>query len=430
MPPSPLNDPRAFLRSLFDAAVAAAQPANGLAAHLPAPPRGRTVVVGAGKASAAMAAALDAAWPPDAALGGLVVTRRGHIPPGFGGRIEAVEAGHPMPDEAGRDAAQRIVQAVQGLSRDDLVIALISGGGSALLALPHDGITLADKQAVTRALLHSGATIAEINTVRKHLSAVKGGRLGALCAPAQVLTLLISDVPGDAPDMIASGPTLPDASTCAGALAVLRRHGIEAPAPVLEGLANGRFETPKPGDPRFATHRTALIATPTQSLQAAAARAEAQGVEARVLGDAIEGEARELGRTHAQMARALVEQGRLHRPLVLISGGETTVTVTNAQGRGGRATEYLLGCALELKGLPGVHALAGDTDGIDGSETNAGAFVSPETLARAEARGCDAREALSQNNAYGFFEVLGDLLVTGPTFTNVNDFRALLVMPP
>jgi glycerate 2-kinase len=425
----PLHDPRAFLRRLFDVAVAAALPARHLPRFLPAPPAGRTVVIGAGKASAAMAAALDAAWPRSAPLSGCVVTRHGHIPPGFTGRIEAVEAGHPMPDEAGRDAAERIVASVQGLGADDLVIALISGGGSALLALPHEGVTLRDKQSITQALLMSGAPIGDINTVRKHLSAVKGGRLGALCTPARVVTLLISDVPGDAPEVIASGPTVPDPSTCADALAVLKRWRIDAPPQLIAGLHDGRFETPKPGDTRFANHAVHLIATPAQSLEAAAEVARAEGLAVHVLGDALEGEARELGREHARLARDIAAGRHPHwrAPCVLLSGGETTVTVKNPQGRGGRATEYLLGCALELQGLPGVHGLAADTDGIDGSEDNAGAVIGPETWGWGHTLELRPDAALEANNAYGFFAALGDLVVTGPTFTNVNDFRALLV---
>ena len=435
MTPDPRLDPRGFLRALFDAAVRAALPAHNMAAHLPAPPKGRTLVLGAGKAGGAMAAALDALWPPDAPLSGLVVTRYGHVPPAYQtrpGRIEVVEAAHPVPDEAGRRAAQRIVELARGLTADDLVVALISGGGSALLALPAEGLTLEDKQAVNRALLHSGAAIDEMNCVRKHLSALKGGRLAALCAPARVVTLVISDVPGDDPAVIASGPTVPDASTCADALAIVERYGIALSAAARRGLESGAFETPKPGDARFAGHALHLIATPQQSLQAAAALAREHGIAAHVLGDDIEGESRDVGKVHASIARAAARRGEpFAAPCVILSGGETTVTVKSKGGRGGRATEFLLGCALALQGQPGVHVLAADTDGIDGVEDNAGAIVGPDTLARAAALGVNARQRLDANDAYTFFAALGDLVVTGPTYTNVNDFRALLVgVPP
>jgi hydroxypyruvate reductase len=430
--PSPHADPRAFLRALFDAAVQRALPEHTLPAHLPPPPRGRTLVLGAGKASGAMAAALDALWPAGAPLSGLVVTRYGHTPPAYRarpGRIEVVEAAHPVPDEAGLQAAQRMLALAEGLSADDLVLCLVSGGGSALLSLPAPGLSLADKQALNKALLASGAAIDEMNCVRKHLSAIKGGRLAARCAPARVLSLLISDVPGDDPAIIASGPTVADASTCADALEILRRYRIELPPAALEGLSSGAFETPKPGDARFARNELALIATPLQSLRAAAELARAGGIPAHVLGDGIEGESREVGKVHAALARHVADHGEpFARPCVLISGGETTVSIARDGGRGGRATEFLLGCALALQGAPAVWALAGDTDGIDGSEDNAGAFVTPDTLARAQALGLKPREFLERNDAYTLFERLGDLLVTGPSFTNVNDFRALLVL--
>ncbi|ODV11071.1 MAG: hydroxypyruvate reductase [Rubrivivax sp. SCN 70-15] len=426
-----LPDPRNLLRSLFDAAVQRALPAHNTAPFLPPPPRGRTLVLGAGKAGGAMAAAVDALWPQHAPLSGLVVTRYGHVPPevrASPGRIEVVEAAHPVPDEAGRHAAQRIVDLTRGLGADDLVLCLVSGGGSALLSLPAPGLTLEDKQAINRALLKSGAAIDEMNCVRKHLSAVKGGRLGAMCAPARVVTLLISDVPGDAPEVIASGPTVPDPTSCADALAILRRYGIELPPAARAGLESGAFETPKPGDPRFAGHEIHLIATPQQSLEAAAAAARAAGVEAHVLSDEIEGESREVGKVHAALARAVARRGApFARPCVILSGGETTVTLKSKAGRGGRATEFLLGCAIALQGQPGVHVLAADTDGIDGVEDNAGAIVAPDTLARAAALGLKATEVLDRNDAYGYFAALGDLVVTGPTFTNVNDFRALLI---
>jgi hydroxypyruvate reductase len=431
-------DPHTFLRSLFDAAIAAAQPSVTMAAHLPPPPKGRTLVLGAGKAGGAMAAAVDALWPQSAPLSGLVVTRYGHVPPAYlsqPGRIEVVEASHPVPDEAGAQAARRIAALTHGLTADDLVLCLISGGGSALLSMPAEGITLEDKQRINRALLHSGATITEMNCVRKHLSAIKGGRLAAMCAPARVVTLLISDVPGDDPSVIASGPTVADASTCADALAILDRYGIEVPAVALQGLRSGAFETPKPGDPRLAGHTLHMIATPQASLEAAATAARAAGVSAYILSDEIEGESREVGKVHAAMARAVARRGEpFAKPCVILSGGETTVTVKRSadpkapKGQGGRATEFLLGCAIALQAEPNVWALAGDTDGIDGVETNAGAIVTPTTLARAAALGVKAQERLDANDAWHFFEPLGDLVITGPTFTNVNDFRALLVL--
>ena len=345
------------------------------------------------------------------------------------GRIEVVEAAHPVPDEAGQRAAQRIAQLAQGLSADDLVLCLISGGGSALLALPAPGLTLEQKQGINKALLKSGAAIDEMNCVRKHLSAIKGGRLAALCAPARVVTLLISDVPGDAPEIIASGPTVPDSSSCADALAILARYGIPLPAPARVGLETGSFETPKPGDPRFAGHAVHMIATPQQSLESAAALARSAGIAAHVLSDEIEGESREVGKVHAALARAVARRGApFATPCVILSGGETTVTVKAKGGRGGRATEFLLGCAIALQGEPGVHVLAADTDGIDGLEDNAGAIVTPDTLARAAALELKAQELLDRNDAYNFFAPLGDLVVPGPTFTNVNDFRALLVL--
>ena len=429
--PSPHTDPRGFLRALYDAAVARALPARTMAAFLPPPPRGRTLVLGAGKAGGAMAAALDALWPAGAPLSGLVVTRYDHVPPGYRakpGRIEVVEAAHPVPDAAGQQAARRIAALTQGLTADDLVLCVVSGGGSALLALPADGVTLDEKQAINKALLKSGAAIDEMNCVRKHLSAIKGGRLAAMCAPARVLTLLISDVPGDSPEVIASGPTVPDASTCADALAVLARYRIEVSAAVRAGLESGAFETPKPGDARFAGHEVRMIATPQQSLEAAAALARSAGLEAHILGDEIEGESREVGKVHAALARQVARRGQpFATPCVILSGGETTVTVAAKGGRGGRATEFLLGCAIALQREPGVFVLAADTDGIDGVEDNAGAIVTPDTLARAIAQGLSARDCLDRNDAYNFFAPLGDLVVPGPTFTNVNDFRAMLV---
>ncbi len=429
----PLNHPREFLRHLFDVAVARALPARILAAHLPSPPVGRTLVLGAGKAGGAMVQALEEAWPDDSRLSGLVITPYGHCPPDFRpSRIELVEAAHPVPDAAGSKAAARILAMTQGLTPDDLVICLISGGGSALLSLPAAGLSLADKQAINRALLKSGASISEMNCVRKHLSAIKGGRLGAACAPAQVLTLLISDVPGDDPAVIASGPTLADPTTCAEALAICQRYQIELPAAAQEGLRSGAFETPKPGDACFAAQQSQLIATPMMSLQAAADAARALGLPAYILSDAIEGESREVGRVHAAIARSVARQDQpFAKPCVILSGGETTVTLRQTQsppGQGGRATEFLLGCALALDGEPGVYALSADTDGIDGIGRNAGALLTPGSLARARDLGLSAQQALDAHNALGFFEPLGDLVSTGPTFTNVNDFRALLLL--
>ena len=429
--PDPQADPTGFLRALYDAAVQRALPGPNTAPHLPPPPKGRTVVIGAGKAGGAMAEAVDALWPAAAPLSGLVVTRYDHVPPAYKawpGRIEVVEAAHPVPDEAGRRAAARIAEMVRGLGADDLVLCLISGGGSSLLSLPAPGLTLEDKQAVNKALLKSGAAIDEMNCVRKHLSAIKGGRLAAHCAPARVVSLLISDVPGDSPQIIASGPTVPDASTCADALAICRRYGIELPPAALEGLQSGAFESPKPGDPRFDGHAVHMIATPQQSLEAAAALARSAGIEAHILSDEMEGESREVGKVQAALARAVARRGMpFARPCVILSGGETTVTVKSKGGRGGRATEFLLGCAIALQGQAGVHVLAADTDGIDGLEDNAGALVMPTTLARGLDQGMKAAEFLDRNDAYSFFAALGDLVVPGPTFTNVNDFRALLV---
>jgi len=433
--PSPRDEPRAFLRALFDAAVAQALPGPSLATFLPPPPRGRTLVLGAGKAGGAMTAALDAAWPAERPLSGLVVTRYDSVPPAFlaaqargATRIEVVQAAHPVPDEAGRRAAARILELARGLTADDLVVCLISGGASSLLALPAAGVTLAEKQAINGALLKSGAAIDEMNCVRKHLSAIKGGRLAAACAPARVVTLLVSDVPGDAPSVIGSGPTVPDPTTCADALAVLARYAIAVAPAIRAALENGRLETPKPDDPVFAGNEVHLVATPQQSLDAAAALARSAGIDAHVLSDEIEGESRDVAKVHAALARQVARRGQpFARPCVVLSGGETTVTVRHKGGRGGRASEFLLGCALALQGQADVWALAADTDGIDGVESNAGAIVTPDTLARALQAGVSGRDHLDRNDAYSFFAALGDLVVTGPTFTNVNDFRAILI---
>ncbi|XHS78577.1 glycerate kinase [Burkholderiaceae bacterium UC74_6] len=418
-------EPRELLRHLYDVAVARALPGRVLADHLPPPPKGRTLVLGAGKAGGSMAEAFEAAWPEDASLSGLVITRYDHKPPSYTPRrIELVEAAHPVPDAAGECAAARLLELTRDLTADDLVVCLISGGGSALMALPAEGVTLADKQAINKALLRSGANIAEMNCVRKHLSRIKGGQLAAACAPARVLTLMISDVPGDEPAVIASGPTVADATTCADALAICKRYGIELPPAAQAGLESGAFETPKQvaGELR-------MIATPLQSLEAAAEAARALGIEAHVLSDEIEGESRDIGAMHAALARSVARRGEpFRKPCVILSGGETTVTVKSKGGRGGRATEFLVGCALALQGELGVHVLAADTDGIDGVEDNAGAIVTPDTLARGARLGVSAREHLDANNAYALFEALGDLVVTGPSFTNVNDFRALLVV--
>jgi hydroxypyruvate reductase len=418
--------PRELLRRMFDAAVASAQPSLCVPPHLPDPRslgNGRLVVIGAGKASAAMARAVEDHWRGP--LSGLVVTRYGYAVPCE--RIEIVEAAHPVPDEAGLAAAERVLSLVQGLSEHDVVLCLVSGGGSSLLPLPLPGLTLADKQAVNRALLASGATIGEMNCVRRHLSAIKGGRLAAACHPARVLTLLMSDVPGDRPVDIASGPTVADPTTCADALAIVRRYAIEIPPAVLDVLESGRGESVKPGDARLARADVRMIATPQQALEAAAAVARAAGYAPYILGDALEGEARDVGTVLAGIARQVADRDQpVAAPCVLLSGGETTVTV-RGQGRGGRNVECLLSMAIALDGHRRIHALAGDTDGVDGQEEIAGAWLAPDTLSRAWSRGLRPRDALSNNDGHGFFQALGDSLVTGPTLTNVNDFRAILI---
>jgi glycerate 2-kinase len=414
---------RALLRRMFDAAIGAAQPALCVPRHLPQPPRGRLVVIGAGKASAAMARAVEDNWAGD--LSGLVVTRYGYDVPCR--RIEIVEAAHPVPDAAGLAAAERILQLVQDLGPQDLVLCLISGGASALLVLPLPGLSLADKQAVNRALLKSGASIREMNCVRRHLSAVKGGRLGAACHPAKLITLLISDVPGDDPVDIGSGPTVADPSTCADALAILRRYAITVPPNVLQLLESGRGESLKPGDARLAAAETRMIATPQMALEAAAAVAREAGIAPMILGDSIEGEAREVGKVMAGIARQVSIHGQpCAAPCVLLSGGETTVTVRGA-GRGGRNVEFLLALGIALDGQSDVYAIAGDTDGVDGTEDVAGAILTPDSLTRAHGLGLNPKTSLANNDGHGFFESLGDAIVTGPTLTNVNDFRAILV---
>ncbi len=418
-----ISSQRALLERLFRAAITAADPMICVPPHLPKSPKGRTIVVGAGKAAASMARAVEANWP--GVLSGLVVTRNGHSVACE--RIEVVEASHPVPDAAGLEAARRILETVRGLSADDLVICLISGGGSALLALPAFGLSLADKQLVNAALLKSGATITEMNCVRKHLSAIKGGRLALACWPARVVTLIISDVPGDDPSVIASGPTVVDATSFADARDILRRYDIDAPASVIAHLEAAQDETPKPGDPRLVHCETRLVATALGSLDAAAAVARAAGYAPLILGDSIEGKARDVALVHAGIARHVALRGEpVGRPCVILSGGETTVTVRH-KGRGGRNAEFLLALAKALGGQPGIHAFAGDTDGIDGTENNAGCFASPDTLGRAAALGLKADDHLARNDAWSFFDALGDLLVTGPTLTNVNDFRAIIV---
>ena len=413
---------RQILRAMFDAAVAQALPVLRVPPFLPEKPKGRTLVIGAGKASAAMAQALEQHW--DGPLRGLVVTRYGHG--AKCDRIEIVEASHPVPYLAGAAAAARIQAMVQGLSADDLVIALISGGGSSLLALPAEGLTLVDKQAINKALLKSGAAIGEMNCVRKHLSAIKGGRLAAAAFPARVVTLVISDVPGDDPAAIASGPTVADTGSFAEALAILEKYHIDLPH-VRAHLAEGRDPTIKPGDVRLARAEVRMIATPQMSLEAAAQVARAAGIMPYILSDAIEGESSEVAKVMAGMAVQVMRHGQpVPAPCVFVSGGETSVTV-KGKGRGGRNVEFLLSLAVALDGCAGVYAIAGDTDGIDGIEEVAGGMVTPDTLARANAAGISAKAMLSNNDGHSFFEALDDQIITGPTLTNVNDFRAILV---
>jgi hydroxypyruvate reductase len=415
-----------LLERMFAAAIDAAMPTHCLPPHLPPPPKGRTIVVGAGKAAAAMAQTVERHWPATSPLEGLVVTRYGHGVDRLD-RIEIVEAAHPVPDDAGQRAAARMLAMVGGLTADDLVLCLMSGGASSLLALPAPGIDLAAKQAINRALLRSGANIHDMNCVRKHLSAIKGGRLAAAAAPAELLTLMISDVPGDDASVIGSGPTIPDATTSADARAILRRYAIEPPPGVAAWLADPASETPKPGNPAFARARSIMIATPFRALEAAATIARQAGITPLILGDAIEGEAAEVARVMAGLARSCAERGHpAAPPCVLLSGGETTVTV-RGKGRGGRNAEFLLALAIALDGNPRIYAVAGDTDGIDGTEDNAGARLTPDTLTRARAAGIDPVAALLDNDGYTVFSRLGDLITTGPTRTNVNDFRAILI---
>ncbi len=422
-------DPNSFLRDLFKAGLDAADPRLAVPGFLPPYPKGRTIVIGAGKAAAAMAKAVEENW--DGPIDGLVVTRYDHdLPAGEKcARIEVVEASHPVPDAAGREAAKRIYEKVQGLTEDDLVLCLISGGGSSLLALPAEGVSLEDKQTINKALLKSGANIIEMNTVRKHLSAIKGGQLAAAAAPAQIVSLLISDVPGDDPDVIASGPTVPDPTTFADTRAILEKYNITPPPTVVEHLIQSTNETPKPGNLCFDNCSMHMISRPQDSLVAAAKLAEEQGITPLILGDSIEGEAREVAKVMAGIARQVANHGQPTQvPCVLLSGGETTVTV-RGNGRGGRNAEFLLALAVELDGAADIYALACDTDGIDGSEDNAGAILTPDTLARAEKVGTNAKARLANNDGYGFFEAIGDLIITGPTRTNVNDFRAILILP-
>lgn len=420
---------RALLEESFGAAVAAADPLRILAPQLPPPPRGRTLVVAAGKAAASMALAVERAWPEGAQLEGLAVTRYRHALPTE--RIRVVEAGHPVPDEAGEAAAREMLDRVRALGKDDLLLALVSGGGSSLLSLPAEGLSMADLKAVTSQLLRCGATIQEINTVRKHLSAIQGGRLAAACKAA-VLALIVSDVTGDDPTHIASGPCAADPTTYGDALDVLRKYGVAPPSAVRarleEGTRGSIAETPKPGDAVFGRVENRVIATAHASLEAAGAVFAARGIRPVILGDTVTGEAAEV----AKVMAALVRELRRYRspfppPVALISGGECTVTLRGEGGRGGRCSEFLLALAIELEGVPAIHALAADTDGIDGSEDNAGALLAPDTLSRARAAGLDSRKLLAKNDSYGFFAALDDLLVTGPTRTNVNDYRAIVV---
>ncbi|MGN6467722.1 MAG: glycerate kinase type-2 family protein [Rhizobiaceae bacterium] len=416
-------DPKSFLTALFSAAVAAADPERTIRAHLPKRPKGRTIVIGAGKGSAQMARALEKAW--DGPLEGVVVTRYGYAAPCQ--RIEVLEAAHPVPDEAGLEAARRLLKTVDGLTQDDLVIALVSGGGSALLPAPAGGLTFEDEIAVNKALLASGAPISAMNTVRKHISAIKGGRLAAAAYPAKVVSLVVSDIPGDNPAFVASGPTVPDNASRRDALTVVEAYRLDLPAAVMAHLRSPAADAPRPNDPRFAGNEVYVIASAAVSLEAAAAEARQGGIDAVILSDAIEGEAREVGGVHAAIAREVALRDRpFRKPVVILSGGETTVTI-RGKGRGGRNSEFLLAFALGIDGVHGIHALAADTDGIDGSEDNAGAFCDGTTAARLREAGLDGRACLANNDAWSAFHAVGDLFVPGPTGTNVNDLRAVLV---
>lgn len=418
-----MTDPKTFLTSIFNAAVAAADPEKTIRNHLPAKPKGRTIVIGAGKGSAQMAAAFEKVW--DGPIDGLVVTRYGYGAKSE--RIEIIEAAHPVPDAAGLEASRRLLEKVRGLSADDLVVALISGGGSALLPSPAPGLTLADEIAVNEALLASGAPIAAMNTIRKHISTIKGGRLAGAAHPARVVSLVVSDIPGDNPALVASGPTVPDTGSRADALASIAAYGMSLPDAVMAHIQSAAADAPRSDDPRFAGNQVHLIASAGVSLEAAAAAAKRQGIEAVILSDSIEGEAREVGGVHAAIAREVATRNRpFEKPMLILSGGETTVTL-RAKGKGGRNSEFLLAFAIGIDGVSGIHALAADTDGIDGSEDNAGAFADGTTVARMRAAGVDAKAMLAGNNAWTAFNAVGDLFVPGPTGTNVNDLRAILV---
>ncbi|MER8613639.1 glycerate kinase [Mesorhizobium sp. M0435] len=416
-------DPKSFLISIFNAAVAAADPQRTIKNHLPARPKGRTIVIGAGKGSAQMAAAFEEAW--DGPIEGLVVTRYG-----YGAvcrRIEIIEAAHPVPDAAGLEASRRLLEKVQGLTADDLVVALISGGGSALLPSPAEGLTLADEIAVNEALLASGAPITAMNTIRKHLSTIKGGRLAAAAYPAKVVSLVVSDIPGDNPALVASGPTVPDIGSREDALASIAAYGMKLPASVMAHIKSPAADAPRPDDPRFIRNEVHLIASAGVSLEAAAAEAKRRGIQAVILSDSIEGEAREVGGIHAAIAREVATRSRpFAKPVLILSGGETTVTL-RAKGKGGRNSEFLLAFAIGITGMAGVHALAADTDGIDGSEDNAGAFADGSTVSRMRAAGVEAKAMLAGNNAWTAFNAVDDLFVPGPTGTNINDLRAILI---
>ncbi len=426
-----ITDPKKFLTSLFDAAVAAADPELVIRANLPATPKGRTIVIGAGKGSAQMAAAFERAWAErhegeDAPIEGIVVTRYGYGAPCK--TIEIIEASHPVPDDAGLAASKRLFDAVSNLTEDDLVVALISGGGSALLPSPPEGLTLADEIAVNKALLASGAPISAMNAVRKHLSTIKGGRLAAHAHPAKVFSLVVSDIPGDNPAFVASGPTVPDATSRDDALKIIERYKLELPDAVLAHIKSEKAHAPKPDDKIFADNEVRVIASAAVSLEAAVKEAERHGVEAVILSDSMEGEAREVAHVHAAIAREVADRDRpFKKPIVLLSGGETTVTIRAKGGKGGRNSEFLLAFALDIDGYGNIHALAADTDGIDGSEDNAGAFADGTTVSRLQKTGEDGAARLNANDAWSAFDAIDDLFMPGPTGTNVNDLRAILI---